>query len=96
MAMPSGMHDDKIKEVMKLLEEQGDSSEAVEEEAKVEQSREELLEELIKNDEAFIAGNAAMAEFSIMMKQWEALVEDYERREAEEEAEKQAKEGSAD
>ena len=94
--MPSGMHDDKIKEVMKLLEEQGDSSEAVEEEAKVEQSREELLEELIKNDEAFIAGNAAMAEFSIMMKQWEALVEDYERREAEEETEKQAEEGSAD
>lgn len=95
MAMPGGMYDNKIKEVMKLLEEQEESSEAAEE-AKAEQSRDELLEELIKNDEAFMAGNAAMAEFSIMMKQWEALVEDYERREAEEEAEKASEEGSAD
>ena len=92
MAMPSGMFDDKLQEVMKLLEQ----AEELPQEEGTEQlpSKEELLRELMEGDkEEVLAGEqAAMAEFSMMMRQWDALVADYERREAEEAAEQAGEE----
>lgn len=89
-AMPNGMFDDNLQEVMKLLEEKVDDTsiqEAPEEEAMP--SKEDLLRELMEGDkdEVLSGEQAAMAEYSIMMRQWEALAADYERREAEEAAE---------
>ena len=92
MAMPSGMFDDKLQEVMKLLEQ----AEELPQEEGTEQlpSKEELLRELMEGDkEEVLAGEqAAMAEFSMMMRQWDALVADYERREAEEATEQAGEE----
>ncbi len=83
-AYPPGMYDDKLKEVFKLLEESAEESEQEQENA--EETTENLLKELEGlNNNPLQGEEAAMAEFSIMMKQWEALVEDYERQEAEEE-----------
>lgn len=88
----TGMFDDKLQEVMKLLDEQG--VEEVQNEPM--RSKEELIQELMDQDteEALTKNQAAYMEYSMMMKQWEALVEDYERREAEETAASQSAEGS--
>lgn len=92
MAMPSGMFDDKLQEVMKLLEQAEELPEEVGEEQLP--SKEDILHELMERDkdEVLAGEQAAMAEYSLMMRQWEALVADYERREAEEAAECEAAE----
>lgn len=91
--MPSGMFDDKLQEVMKLLEEKAVEAPMTEEteEAPL-RSKEDLMRELMEGDkdEVLTGEQAAMAEFSMMMRQWEALAADYERREAEEAAEREA------
>ncbi len=88
------MHDPKLQELFQLLEEQ-EKKGPVEgaEEFKVPGSKEELLKELLESDkdEVLVGEQAAMAEYAIMMRQWDALVADYERREAEEKAEAKGK-----
>lgn len=99
MSMPNEMFDDKLQEVMKLLEDKAGSAAALgEDELEPLKSKEEILSELMEKDkdEVLTGEQAAMAEFSMMMRQWEALVEDYERREAEEAAERDAQETGAD
>lgn len=95
MAMPTGMFDDKLQEVMKLLEQKADLAAELGEQPQEEaSSKEELMRELLEEDkdEVLVGEQAAMAEFSMMMQQWDALVADYERREAEEAAERESKE----
>lgn len=95
MAMPTGMFDDKLQEVMKLLEQKADlAAELGEQPVEEASSKEELMRELLEEDkdQVLVGEQAAMAEFSMMMRQWEALVADYERREAEEAAEQESKE----
>ena len=91
--MSGGMFDDKIQELMKLIDEKG-IVEVPPEEGGL--TKEELMQELRggTNDEVLVGNQASMAEFSIMMSQWDALVADYERRDAEEAAEEAAKEKS--
>lgn len=94
-SFPSGMFDDKLQEVMKLLEEQG--AEVPEtEEIPAFKSKEEVIRELLEDDkeETLTKDQTAFIEYSMMMKQWEALMEDYERREAEEKAAERNTEGS--
>jgi hypothetical protein len=56
---------------------------------------ESLFQREERAGEVLTGSDAAMTEFAMMMKQWEALAEDYERREAEErEAEEKAKQTS--
>lgn len=95
MAMPSGMYDDKLAEVMKLLEQaEEEAPEEGEQPQEKLPSKEAMLRELMEGDkdEVLVGKQAAMAEFSMMMRQWDALVADYERREAEEAAEREAAE----
>lgn len=91
MRLPADMYDGELKEVLKLLEQQDAQADgpAQEEGQAAMPSKEELIKELMEGDkdEVLSGEQAAMVEFSMMMKQWEALVEDYERREAEEAAE---------
>jgi len=91
--MPSGMFDDKLQEVMKLLEAKANSTDLMEdpEEAPL-PSKEDVMRQLIESDkdEVLTGEQAAMVEFSMMMRQWEALAADYERREAEEADEAEA------
>ncbi len=97
MSMPNEMFDVKLQEVMKLLEGKADAAAALgEEEMEPLRSKEEILSELMEKDkdEVLHGEQAAMAEFSMMMRQWEALVEDYERREAEEAAEEAAQDSA--
>lgn len=98
MSMPMGMFDDKVKELMRLLEE----SEAQEGSTPVEElpmsSREEILKELMAEEEQepLTGDQAAMVEFQMMMRQFEAMAAEYERLEAEEAAQKRAaEEGSS-
>ncbi len=89
MQMPSGMMDKELQEVLKLLEQktaQADSLQGEAEELPL-RSKEELLSELMANDnpdEVLTGEQAAMYEFSMMMKQFEAMAQEYERLEAEE------------
>lgn len=88
--MPMGMYDDNVSEIMKLMDEHPELF--VDEnspEAASLPSKEDLLAELVQGSqsEVLIGQEAAMAEYSMMMTQWDALVADYERREAEEAAE---------
>lgn len=95
-SIPAGMFDGELGEVMKLLEQKCDAAAELGDQAEEETmpSKEELMRELMEGEKDEVLGGkqAAMAEFSMMMRQWEALVEDYERREAEEEAERTAQE----
>lgn len=94
MSMPTGMFDDKLQEVMKLLEQVEEQAPEGEQPEEKLSSKEEMLRELMEGDkdEVLAGEQAAMAEFSMMMRQWDALVADYERREAEEAAEREAAE----
>lgn len=93
-SFPTGMFDDKLQEVMKLLEEQGEEMQEAQDEPM--KSKEELLQELMNqdNEDTLAKNHAAFVEYSMMMKQFEALMEEYERQEAEEEAARRATEGS--
>jgi len=97
-SFPKGMFGKELQDVMKLLDEQETASPEVESDSSegTVPRKEELLKELMQGEDidAIASENPAMFEFSMMMKQWEALVEDYERREAEEAAERQKAEGS--
>lgn len=99
-SLPRGMFDDKLQELMDLLDEQGDNTaeEPVAEEPVKLKSKDEMISELMaeEKDEVLAGDQAAMYEYSMMMKQWEALMEDYERQEAEEKAASQAAEGSVE
>jgi len=98
-SFPNGMFDEKIQEVMSLLEDQGEETPEMDElQSELgTKSKEEMLNELVEDTNEVLTGNlAAYQEYSIMMKQWEALMEDYEQREAEEEAARQAEKGSVD
>lgn len=97
MAMPHELFDENLQEVMKLLEQKAGAAEEME--AGTDgydiPSKEAVMRDLEEGDkdEVLVGEQAAMAEFSMMMRQWEALVEDYERREAEELAEAEANRG---
>ena len=94
MSMPVGMFDDKIKELMRLLEESdAQTGNAPSEELPL-PSKEEIMKELMAEDEnEVLTGNqAAVLEFQMMMKQFEAMAAEYERLEAEEAAQKRAAE----
>ena len=97
-SFPKGMFGSELQDVMKLLDEQETASPEVESDPSegTVPSKEELLKELMQGEyiDAIASENPAMFEFSMMMKQWEALVEDFERRDAEEAAEHQKAEGS--
>lgn len=98
-SFPSGMFDDKLQDIMKLLDEQGaEAFETEEAQPELVQSKDELIKELLDQDteEVLDQNQAAFVEYSMMMKQWEALMEDYERQEAEEETARQAAEGCVD
>jgi hypothetical protein len=96
-SFPSGMFDDKLQEVMNLLEERGEEAPDAEEIPTM-KTKEEVIKELLDADEEEVLdkNQTAIVEYSMMMKQWEALMEDYERREAEEESAKKEAEGSVD
>jgi len=97
MSMPTGMFDGKIKELMQLLEEsEAQGGQAPEEEQPM-PTKEELLKELMaeEENEVLTGHQAAALEFQMMMTHFEALAADYERREAEEAAQKKAAEEGA-
>lgn len=97
MAMPNELFDENLQEVMKLLEQKAGAAEQLEAGADDDEmpSKEAVMRKLTEGDkdEVLVGEQAAMAEFSMMMRQWESLVEDYERREAEERAEAEAARG---
>ncbi len=98
MSMPVGAYDGKLKELMQLLEESEAQGVQVPEEEQPVSSKEELLKELLAEDqdEVLTGHQAAAMEFQMMMTHFEALAADYERREAEEAAQKRAaEEGSS-
>ena len=82
------MFNENLGELMKLLAELDENAEQDGEalpsnSAERASARETLIKGLSATDnpdEVLEGGHAAMAEFSMMMRQWEAMVEDYERR----------------
>ena len=91
--MGAGMYDEKIRELFQLMDEKGiveeENPKTPEELAK---EKEELMRELREGssaDENNPASSVAF-EYNVMMQQFEALVADYERRDAEEKAETEA------
>ena len=94
MNMPMGMYDDKIKELMRLLEESEAQEGGTPSEELPMPSKEEIMKELVAEDEHEpLTGNqAAMVEFQMMMRQFEVMAAEYERLEAEEAAQKRAAE----
>ena len=97
MKMPSGMgmYDEKIQELMQLMDEKGVVEEGERSPEELASEKEELIRELEQRQPGgATAEQSAMFEFQMMMQQWDALVADYERREAEEQAEAEAKGGT--
>lgn len=90
MNMPTGMLDDKLKELMRLLEESEVQGGQTSEEELSLRPKEEVIKELMAEEEnEILTGHQAAAlEFQMMMTHFEALAADYERREAEEAAQK--------
>lgn len=87
--MPTGMFDDQIGEIMKLVDEHPELFvHETAEEAAQRPSKEALMQDLTQASQGTVltGEDAALVEHSIMMSQWDALVADYERREAEERA----------
>ncbi len=98
MSLPMGMYDNKIKELMQLLEESEAQGESTPLEEMPMPSKEEIMQELMAEDaqQPLVGEQAAMVEFQMMMRQFEAMAAEYERLEAEEAAQKRAaEEGSS-
>ncbi len=94
--MPTGMYDEKVKEALELLETLPEEEGAEPFDPTDPEAKKKLMAELQgfregkmdEDDKDIPDANANMMfEFSQMMTQWDALVADYERRDAEEKAE---------
>ena len=97
MKMPGGMgiYDEKIQELMKFMDEKGVVEEGEPSPEQLAKEKEELMRQLEQRQPSgATAEESAMYEFQMMMQQWDSLVADYERREAEEQAEAAAKGGT--
>lgn len=83
--------EDKMKELFDLMDQkaaEGALNEVEEEQPETAPTGEAAAEPGQPDDAPMTASEAAAYEYSMMMRQYEAMLEDYQRREAEEEAEK--------
>lgn len=78
---------DKMAELFALMDEKAAAGEL---------NETEELQEIPQDEEPITGSEAAAYEYSIMMKQYEAMLEDYMRREAEEQAQKEAEAKAAE
>ncbi len=82
-------YDPKIREVMELLDKQSAAEIPPEDQEELEKEKEagrEAAQRLLKKADEEASQDAAGVEFSMMMNYYETLLEDYQRREAEEHA----------
>ena len=82
-------YDPKIREVMDLLDKQSAAEIPPEDQEELEKEKEagrEAAQRLLKKADEEASQDAAGVEFSMMMNYYETLLEDYQRREAEEHA----------
>ena len=82
-------YDPKIREVMELLDKQEAAPVPSEEQEELEKEKEagrQAAQRLLEKAEEEAGQDAVGVEFSMMMNYYEALLEDYQRREAEEHA----------